>query len=657
MNRIILVVDIETTGFLNQGGLIVEIGIVKLDLDTGSIIPAYNSLIKESGFNISHTKGQLGWIFKNSDLTFDEVNLAPDLESQRNTIQDLFNQFQATAFNKAFDFDYLKNRGFHIEELPCPMLIATPIVNLPSANGYRTPKWPTVEETWKHFFGKTNYREAHRGLDDAKHEANIVYELYKMGKFEVQFKNTIEIESQTFFSTKDDIQSVILSKLGKAKQEIKVAVAWFTDRKLFQKLKEKQKNGVKVSLIIANHDINFTCGINFQELAQLGGELIVMGNGEGLMHNKFCIIDFDIVCMGSFNWTISANTRNQEFLNVTSGNQKMVTEFVDEFERLRELCGKETKLDVPDLSEVFQIFNLIKAFINLNQPNQITPYIYKLQGVTEVADIKKELEKQDYHKALQLINQFIHNYSRPVSLTQRKLHEIRFKIQYIAYQVEVLETEKMQMESDLEQFMHRYVIELNPIILKILELKKKLYLKLMKYGIHDSTYEELEEEFRQKNEEFQKEVKVKIIDLNNDELKTIKQMHREGVSLCHPDSPHCIYEDKGEANRMFDQLTKAYKTNDIEKVRYLVGEMRLGKSANDDDNYDEIDYLKAKLVSLEQKYKILLSEILEIKTSDNYKKMPVREKWDIYFEEAKEQLALEYEQLNEKYTHSKINQS
>jgi len=655
MNRIILVVDIETTGFLNQGGKIVEIGIVKLDLDTGSIIPAYNSLIKEPGFNINHTKGQLGWIFKNSDLTFDEVNLAPDLESQRNTIQNLFNQFQATAFNKAFDFDFLKNRGFQIEELPCPMLVATPIVNLPSANGYSTPKWPTVEEAWKHFFGKTSYKEIHRGLDDAKHEAKIVYELYKMGKIEVQFKNIIQIESQTYFSTKDDIQSVLLAKLGKAQQEIKVAVAWFTDRKLFQKLKEKQKNGVKVSLIIANHEINFNCGINFQELAQLGGELIVMGNGEGLMHNKFCIIDFDIVCMGSFNWTISANTRNQEFLNVTSGNQKMVTEFIDEFERLRELCGKETQLEVPDLSEVFQIFNLIKAFINLNQPNQITPFVYKLQGVTEVADITEELKKQDYHKALQLINQFIHNYSRPVSLTQRELHEVRFKIQYFAYQVEILEAEKTQMESELEQFMHRYVIELNPIILKILELKKKLYLNLKKYGIHDSTYEEIEEEFRQKNEEFQQEVKVKIHDLNNDELKTIKQMHREGVSLCHPDSPSCIYEDKGEANRMFDQLTKAYKANDIEKVKYLVGEMRLGKTADDSDNYNELDYLKAKLVSLEQKYKILLSEILEIKTLDNYKRMPVREEWETYFEEAKEQLALEYEHLNEKYTHPKIN--
>ena len=73
MAKEILVLDIETTGFLNQGGKIVEIGIVKLDLDSGAITPAYNSLIKEDGLNASHTRNGFGWIFQNSDLDFEDV--------------------------------------------------------------------------------------------------------------------------------------------------------------------------------------------------------------------------------------------------------------------------------------------------------------------------------------------------------------------------------------------------------------------------------------------------------------------------------------------------------------------------------------------------------------------------------------------------------
>ncbi|BBE17850.1 hypothetical protein AQPE_2009 [Aquipluma nitroreducens] len=182
MGKIILVVDIETTGYLKQGGKIVEIGIVKLDLETGGIIPVYSSLIKEPGLDISHMAGQFGWIFRNSNLTFDEVMIAPTLEEQRSVIQHILNLYEATAYNKAFDFGFLKDRGFQINELPCPMQLATPIMNIGG-----TMKWPSVEEAWGYFFGKTGYIETHRSLDDAIHEAKIVHKLYKMGQFEVSY--------------------------------------------------------------------------------------------------------------------------------------------------------------------------------------------------------------------------------------------------------------------------------------------------------------------------------------------------------------------------------------------------------------------------------------------------------------------------------------
>ena len=184
MNNEILVVDIETTGFLNQGGKIVEIGMVLLNLNNGEVTEVYNSLVKESGLDSRHTRAPYGWIFGNSNLRFEEVLDAPSLDSQFDVVQALFNQYPATAFNKSFDFDFLRDRGFRINDLACPMKLATPICKLPKYRGYGY-KWPKVEEAWHHFFGHTGYIEAHRGLDDAKHEALIVYELYKMGVFRV----------------------------------------------------------------------------------------------------------------------------------------------------------------------------------------------------------------------------------------------------------------------------------------------------------------------------------------------------------------------------------------------------------------------------------------------------------------------------------------
>jgi DNA polymerase-3 subunit epsilon len=182
MGKTILVVDIETTGYLNQGGKIVEIGIVKLDLDTGEINPVFNSCIKETGFNEKHMDGKFGWIFKNSSLTYNDVLYAPDLDSQRFFIQYLFNIYHATAYNKEFDFGFLKDRGFIINELPCPMLLAAPILNINNSL-----KWPKLEEAWVGFFGDTNYVEKHRAIDDALHEAKIVHKLYEMHQFSVPY--------------------------------------------------------------------------------------------------------------------------------------------------------------------------------------------------------------------------------------------------------------------------------------------------------------------------------------------------------------------------------------------------------------------------------------------------------------------------------------
>jgi len=173
----IAVADIETTGFLNNGGLIVEVGIILLDLDTGETEHIYNELVREDGFNEEHKES---WIFDNSDLTHEEVMDAKPLDKEK--IQEIFDRYPATAYNKAFDFDFLRSRGLIINDLPCPMLLSTDICKITSKNGYGN-KWPKVQEAWDFFFPDADYIEAHRGADDAEHEALIVYELYKRGVF------------------------------------------------------------------------------------------------------------------------------------------------------------------------------------------------------------------------------------------------------------------------------------------------------------------------------------------------------------------------------------------------------------------------------------------------------------------------------------------
>lgn len=187
---IIGIIDIETTGFLTQGGKIVEIGIASLNIETGEILPTFGSVCREPGLTI---KDRDAWIFANSTLTVDDVRNAPLLSDLHEEIQQHIGHFNAvTAYNKAFDFDYLRDRGFTIaDEWPCPMLAATPVCKLPGKRTMSTGsqignayKWPSVEECWRHLFPDRPYTELHRGLDDAMREAEIIRELHRLGHME-----------------------------------------------------------------------------------------------------------------------------------------------------------------------------------------------------------------------------------------------------------------------------------------------------------------------------------------------------------------------------------------------------------------------------------------------------------------------------------------
>lgn len=184
MNKI-LVIDIETTGFQNQGGAIVEVGAVSLSLGTGEVTTVFDSVCRKDILSGRHREEPMGWIFKNSSLTVEEAREAPLLPDLLPEIQSIINNHPlgATAYNRSFDFNFLQSRGVTFPKaLPCPMKLATPVCKLMPMK-YGTYKWPSVEEAWKHFFPDQPYEELHRGADDARHEALIVWELYRQGIF------------------------------------------------------------------------------------------------------------------------------------------------------------------------------------------------------------------------------------------------------------------------------------------------------------------------------------------------------------------------------------------------------------------------------------------------------------------------------------------
>lgn len=185
MDKKILVIDIETTGFLNDGGKIVELGAVELDLANGNRKIVYDKVVHERGITKEEVEG--AWIIENSSLTVEEVRMSPSLDKVKIEFQNLVDLYKngVAAYNVSFDTGFLKDRGFTFDKiLPCPMKLSTPICKIPFKNG-RGTKYPKVEEAYKFFFPESEYIEEHRGADDAMHESEIIYELYKRGEFTI----------------------------------------------------------------------------------------------------------------------------------------------------------------------------------------------------------------------------------------------------------------------------------------------------------------------------------------------------------------------------------------------------------------------------------------------------------------------------------------
>src|SRR4051812_19229278 len=89
----------------------------------------------------------------------------------------------------------------------------------------------------------------------------------------------------------------IIESLSSASKNIKVAMAFFTDRDIANELINSCNKGVDVSLVLAD-DVN-----NETVKSMLSNRCKVYthkANGRGIMHHKFCVIDNSVLLHGSY---------------------------------------------------------------------------------------------------------------------------------------------------------------------------------------------------------------------------------------------------------------------------------------------------------------------------------------------------------------------
>ncbi len=146
---------------------------------------------------------------------------------------------------------------------------------------------------------------------------------------------TLTIDStrvDTFFSPDDGVASQIATVLSGAKESIHFLAFSFTSNDLGDIVREKAEDGLTVRGVMDEEQISSNQGTEFDPFKQ--AEINVRIDGiEGQMHHKIFIIDESIVVIGSYNFSQSAETRNDENLLIIY-NEAIAKQFMREFERV-----------------------------------------------------------------------------------------------------------------------------------------------------------------------------------------------------------------------------------------------------------------------------------------------------------------------------------
>lgn len=145
---------------------------------------------------------------------------------------------------------------------------------------------------------------------------------------------------KTYF---ENISGIIVQYMRGAQKSVRIVVAWINFEHYYGIFSELLKRNVSVKIIVNNDAINGRYKNIIENLCANGAVIQMKNIGGGIMHHKFCVIDKKICLFGSYNWTINAEFKNAENINVTD-DISAVCSYLNEFRTLYALSDEDIKL-------------------------------------------------------------------------------------------------------------------------------------------------------------------------------------------------------------------------------------------------------------------------------------------------------------------------
>ncbi len=225
----------------------------------------------------------------------------------------------------------------------------------------------------------------------------------------------------------ENIRHVVLENLIESKEEIQIAMSWFTNHEIFELLVNKA-NEIPVHLIVINDDINNRLdGLDFQIFINNGGKFY-FGQQGNPMHNKFCIIDGQVLITGSYNYTYLAETINSENILLFKGVSDIVESYKKEFFNI-----------ISKLNPIDSVEEYLKAF-----PYQKDTFAFKNYGIRDIYAHTQLLKMEGFFKEANSIIKEVENKSELSKENNFQINDViyrQWKQDYYTDKIQVLDNQ------------------------------------------------------------------------------------------------------------------------------------------------------------------------------------------------------------------------
>lgn len=147
-----------------------------------------------------------------------------------------------------------------------------------------------------------------------------------------------EVSQEILF---ENIQNRIIDEIREAKFLIWIAMAWFTNKTIFDELVKKRNKGLDIKIIIDNNKVNQeNASFSLEQYFEVYRVDVTSPRYKNIMHRKFCVIDLEVAMHGTFNWTNAAKY-NKENWDIDH-NRETAKTFAEEFVKMRKAAESST---------------------------------------------------------------------------------------------------------------------------------------------------------------------------------------------------------------------------------------------------------------------------------------------------------------------------